>query len=175
MSNRRRTFLKILAASPLLGCSGNYTTSGETGGSSSSGGSSDNAGSSSTGGASGTSGSGAGGSRALMPGGESAGNVNAINVGTLKVLPNLPIVLGRDAQGLYAMTITCPHQGCAVTPQASSLYCPCHGSRFDSNGGVINGPARSPLVHFAVSVDAAGNISVYPASQVASGVRTMVG
>ena len=47
MSNRRRTFLKMLAASPLLGCSGNYTTYGDTGGSSSSGGSSDNAGSSS--------------------------------------------------------------------------------------------------------------------------------
>jgi len=175
MSNRRRTFLKMLAASPLLGCAGNYSN-GETGGSSSGGGSSDNAGSSSTGGAPGTSGSsGAGGSRALMPGGESAGNVSAISVGTLRVLPNLPIVLGRDAQGLYAMTITCPHQGCAVTPQASGLYCPCHGSRFDSNGSVINGPARSPLVHFAVSVDAAGNITVYPASQVASGVRTMVG
>src|SRR5450631_266830 len=173
MSNRRRTFLKMLAASPLVGCSANYTTYGDTGGSSSSGGSSDNAG---TGGASGTSGSsGAGGSRVSMPGGEPAGNVNTISIGTLKELPNLPIILGRDAQGLYAMTITCPHQGCAVTPQASGLYCPCHGSRFDSSGSVINGPARSPLVHFAVSVDAAGNITVYPASQVASGVRTMVG
>ena len=54
MSNKRRTFLKMLAASPLLGCSGNYTTYGDTGGSSGSGGSSENAGSSSTGCASGT-------------------------------------------------------------------------------------------------------------------------
>ncbi|HEY5374183.1 MAG TPA: hypothetical protein VIK01_10890, partial [Polyangiaceae bacterium] len=76
MSNRRRTFLKMLAASPLMGCSGNYSTYGDTGGSSSSGGSSDSAG---TGGASGTSGSsGAGGSRVSMPGGEPAGNVNTV-------------------------------------------------------------------------------------------------
>ncbi|HEY1536374.1 MAG TPA: Rieske (2Fe-2S) protein [Polyangiaceae bacterium] len=174
MSNRRRTFLKMLAASPLLGCSGNYTTYGDTGGASGSD-SSDHAGSSGTGGASGTKGSsGAGGSQVVMPGGEPAGNVSTTSVGTLRVLPNIPIVLGRDAQGLYAMSVTCPHQGCAVLAQASSLYCPCHGSRFDSNGRVINGPARSPLVHFAVSVDAAGNISVYPASQVASGARILV-
>jgi Rieske Fe-S protein len=109
-----------------------------------------------------------------MPGGEPAGNVNTTSIGTLRVLPNLPIILGRDAQGLYAMTVTCPHQGCPVTPEGSTLFCPCHGSRFDSNGSVINGPARSPLVHFAVSVDAAGNITVYPASQVAPGARMMV-
>src|SRR5664279_2387497 len=123
MSNRRRTFLKMLAASPLLGCSGTYTTYGDTGGALNGGGSSENAGSSGTGGAAGTSGSsGAGGSRAVMPGGAPAGNVNATSIGTLRVLPNLPVILGRDAQGLYAMTTTCPHQGCAVTPQASSLY-----------------------------------------------------
>jgi Rieske Fe-S protein len=109
-----------------------------------------------------------------MTGGEPAGNVSTIGIGALQVLPNLPIVLGRDAQGLYAMSVTCPHQGCPVTPQASILYCPCHGSRFDSNGSVINGPARSPLAHFAVSVDAAGNITVYPSSQVAAGTRTTV-
>lgn len=174
MSNRRRTFLKMLAASPLLGCSGNYTTYGDTGGATNGGGPSESAGSSGAGGASGTSGSlGADGSQVSMPGGEPAGNVNATSIGTLRVLPDLPIILGRDARGLYAMAVTCPHQGCPVTPRGSTLFCPCHGSRFDSNGSIINGPARLPLVHFAVSVDGSGNITVYPA-QVASTARTLV-
>jgi Rieske Fe-S protein len=104
----------------------------------------------------------------------SAGNVSATKVGTLDIMPNAPAILARDAQGLYAMTITCPHQGCDVEPQSGALYCPCHGSRFDSNGKVLQGPANSPLVHFAVSVDAAGNITVDGTAQVAATVRTAV-
>jgi cytochrome b6-f complex iron-sulfur subunit len=104
----------------------------------------------------------------------SAGTVSAKKVGTLEVVPGQPVVLARDAQGLYAMTVTCTHQGCDVEPQGSNLYCPCHGSLFDGSGKVLNGPASSPLVHFAVTVDAAGNITVDGATQVAADARTAV-
>jgi Rieske Fe-S protein len=103
-----------------------------------------------------------------------AGNVSATTVGVLTVVPNAPAILGRDSQGLYAMTITCPHQGCDVSPSGSVLECPCHGSRFDSNGNVLQGPANTGLVHFAVSVDAAGSITVSGGMQVASSARTAV-
>src|SRR5258708_18748898 len=75
----------------------------------------------------------------------SAGNVAAIPVGTLAQVGTIPVFIARDADGLYAMTTTCTHQGCdVIASQASgpsvSLLCPCHGSQFDRNGGVSTGP-----------------------------------
>ena len=104
-----------------------------------------------------------------------AGNVSNTMQDTLAVVPNAPAILARDKDGLYAMTITCTHQSCDVSPEGTTLFCSCHGSRFDSNGNVLAGPAGSPLVHFAVSVDAAGNITVDGTTQVAASVRTAVG
>jgi Rieske Fe-S protein len=46
-------------------------------------------------------------------------------------------------------------------------------NQFDSNGAVIRGPAARPLVHFAVTVDAAGNVVIRTNSQVAANVRVM--
>ena len=104
-----------------------------------------------------------------------AGNASATSVGTIAVVPNAPALLARDERGLYAMTITCTHEGCDVTPQGGTLFCPCHGSRFDNEGKVLQGPAGSPLVHFAVSIDAAGNVTVHGAQQVDASIRTQVG
>lgn len=54
----------------------------------------------------------------------------------------------RDASGVsHRMTAVCPHLGCIVhwDAAASTWDCPCHGSRFDSYGKVVNGPAISDL------------------------------
>ena len=41
----------------------------------------------------------------------------------------------------------CPHLGCALkwNPQEHTWDCPCHGSRFEENGRLINGPATGDL------------------------------
>lgn len=43
----------------------------------------------------------------------------------------------------------CPHMGCALryNPQERSWDCPCHGSRFDENGGLIDNPSTDDLKH----------------------------
>ena len=104
----------------------------------------------------------------------SAGNVDDTSVDTLTVVAGAPAILGRDADGLYAMTITCTHEGCDVGPSNGILVCPCHGSRFDKNGKVLGGPAGSPLVHFSVTLDPSGDITIHGKEQVAATVRTPV-
>jgi glycine/D-amino acid oxidase-like deaminating enzyme/nitrite reductase/ring-hydroxylating ferredoxin subunit len=54
----------------------------------------------------------------------------------------------RDVDGsLHECSAICPHLGCIVNWNTAerSWDCPCHGSRFDAFGNVINGPAIVPL------------------------------
>jgi nitrite reductase/ring-hydroxylating ferredoxin subunit len=110
-----------------------------------------------------------------------AGNVSALAVGSLNVVSGNALAVGRDAGGVYAMTLICTHQGCdiatsaggSVTPQM--LLCGCHGSEYDGNGAVLRGPATAPLQHFAVTIDSTGAITVNADQTVAATVRTPVG
>lgn len=107
-----------------------------------------------------------------------AGNVSALALGTLLAVPNAPAYVGRDAAGVYAMTSTCTHEGCDMVSQGqiekNGVFCACHGSRFDLNGAVTRGPADAPLTHFAVDIDARGNMVVHGGTRVAASVRVMV-
>ena len=54
----------------------------------------------------------------------------------------------RDADGrLHAVSSRCTHLGCQVVWNAAERTwdCPCHASRFDVDGSVLNGPAVKPL------------------------------
>jgi cytochrome b6-f complex iron-sulfur subunit len=113
---------------------------------------------------------------ALQFGDVNAGKVADVPQGSLQLVSGEPVALGRDSGGLYALTTTCTHQGCEVAPSGSGvtavLNCPCHGSQFDRNGGVLRGPASAPLVHFAVTVDDTGNITIHGATRVDASTRT---
>jgi glycine/D-amino acid oxidase-like deaminating enzyme/nitrite reductase/ring-hydroxylating ferredoxin subunit len=54
----------------------------------------------------------------------------------------------RDEDGqLHAVSARCTHLGCLVAFNATerTWECPCHGSRFDVDGKVLQGPAVRPL------------------------------
>jgi glycine/D-amino acid oxidase-like deaminating enzyme/nitrite reductase/ring-hydroxylating ferredoxin subunit len=58
------------------------------------------------------------------------------------------IAVSRDEQGeLHAVSARCTHLGCIVSWNAAERTwdCPCHGSRFEPGGGVVQGPAVRPL------------------------------
>ena len=60
-------------------------------------------------------------------------------------------LVARTAQSTFtALTAVCTHEGCTVTGFESQTYvCPCHGSRFNTAGGVTAGPATRALQSFA--------------------------
>jgi glycine/D-amino acid oxidase-like deaminating enzyme/nitrite reductase/ring-hydroxylating ferredoxin subunit len=76
-------------------------------------------------------------------------------------LENLPVGAGciiksqgeklavyRDLDGtLHALSAICTHKGCQVAWNGveRSWDCPCHGSRFNTRGHVLDGPATKPL------------------------------
>lgn len=63
-------------------------------------------------------------------------------------------VLQLQAGHFTAYDAICPHQGCTVNFVSASdgFACPCHGSRFDTQGRVLNGPAPRGLTAIPVVV-----------------------
>lgn len=49
---------------------------------------------------------------------------------------------------IFAIDPRCPHLGCQLewNPDSLSWECPCHGSRFDFRGRLLDGPAQSRLI-----------------------------
>ena len=68
--------------------------------------------------------------------------------GAIVVESGRKIAVYRDERGtVHRRSAVCPHLGCIVAwnPAASTWDCPCHGSRFDKFGSVINGPSAKDL------------------------------
>lgn len=61
--------------------------------------------------------------------------------------PQLFANIGQAALGLASFGKRCPHMGCALkwNPQEKTWDCPCHGSRFDQKGNLIDNPAKRGL------------------------------
>ncbi|TQJ41048.1 glycine/D-amino acid oxidase-like deaminating enzyme [Arthrobacter sp. SLBN-112] len=72
----------------------------------------------------------------------------APNDGTVIETPGASTACFRDeAGGIHAVSAICTHLGCTVgfNRGERTWDCPCHGSRFDVDGRVIQGPATEDL------------------------------
>ncbi|MGV9734821.1 QcrA and Rieske domain-containing protein [Rhodococcus aetherivorans] len=78
-----------------------------------------------------------------------------IPVGGGRIFPDQKVVVTQPAAGeVLAFSAICTHQGCTVAAvQDGTINCPCHGSRFNLDGTVANGPAARPLESRAVTVE----------------------
>jgi glycine/D-amino acid oxidase-like deaminating enzyme/nitrite reductase/ring-hydroxylating ferredoxin subunit len=67
--------------------------------------------------------------------------------GAVTTVGGTPVAVHRGPDGLRAVSARCSHQGCLVGFDAAvqTWSCPCHGSRFDTEGRVIQGPAVADL------------------------------
>jgi Rieske Fe-S protein len=107
-------------------------------------------------------------------GGVDVGAVSEFAVGTWRINGGARAIVARDARGLYAYSAFCTHERCLLSePDARGVAeCVCHGSRFDGNGAVMNGPATTPLRHFLVGF-IGDRVFVDPAMRVADDVRVV--
>jgi Rieske Fe-S protein len=75
-------------------------------------------------------------------------------VGTVNVSP---VAIVRTAQSSYvALSRICTHQTCVIDLVSNGFSCPCHGSRFNSQGNVTQGPATRPLTRLSAVLSADG-------------------
>ena len=119
-----------------------------------------------------------GGDTVTLPRDIAAGNASALALNTLRPVSGAAAAIGRDAGGIYAMSLVCTHQGCDIAASGSVSFnlieCGCHGSQFNAQGNVLRGPAAAPLPHLLVSADAAGALTIHGDSPVASNVRLSI-
>jgi cytochrome b6-f complex iron-sulfur subunit len=93
-----------------------------------------------------------------------ASQILAAPPGTLALVAGLagePTYLSVREDGTlhpWGIVDNCTHLGCTFpwNPHENQFQCPCHGSRYDSEGRVVRGPAPLPLklVRVAVAEDA---------------------
>jgi len=64
------------------------------------------------------------------------------------------VIFNKEDEKLKIFSSSCTHLGCKISSfKNGELICPCHGSRFDGNGNVVNGPALNPLKEIRYSID----------------------
>lgn len=67
----------------------------------------------------------------------------------------------RKAGKLFVLSSICPHKKCKLTPETDrSFSCECHGSTFDPNGKVTEGPAKRDLPVLRAVTNAKGHLMV---------------
>jgi len=79
------------------------------------------------------------------------------------LLTDIPAVLLHTEKGFSALSLVCTHIGCTVEQKPDSFTCPCHGSRYTSDGKVIRGPAEKPLRILRVEVTNKGTVKLFTA------------
>ena len=71
------------------------------------------------------------------------------------------IVRAREGY-FYAVSAVCTHLGCIANwkSEDGTIACPCHGSKFDKEGKVLDGPAPRSLQRFTMTLDEQGHLVV---------------
>ncbi len=67
-----------------------------------------------------------------------------------------PVIVIRDpanADSVIALNSMCTHQGCSVEWKDNEFACPCHGSKFNTDGTVATGPATDPLSAYEAMIE----------------------
>jgi cytochrome b6-f complex iron-sulfur subunit len=82
---------------------------------------------------------------------------------------NSSIYIIRSQEGFFSLSAVCTHLGCLTTwqPEINMITCPCHGSKFNRDGAVAEGPAPKPLPWLKMWLNDDGELLVDRATKVA--------
>lgn len=91
-----------------------------------------------------------------------AGKVDRYPKGSVTADPQAGLYIVHGSEGIFTLSAVCTHLGCLTTwkPDLGIIACPCHGSKFRSDGTKIEGPAPRPLVWLKTSVSDEGDLLV---------------
>lgn len=67
-----------------------------------------------------------------------------------------PVIVIEDPttpDSLIALSAKCTHSGCTVAWQEDLFACPCHASKFNPDGSVVDGPASEPLARYTAKIE----------------------
>ncbi|MDP1677540.1 MAG: Rieske (2Fe-2S) protein [Bacteroidota bacterium] len=73
------------------------------------------------------------------------------------------VFIVRAKEGyFYSISAVCTHLGCIANWKSEEgiIACPCHGSKFNKEGKVIDGPAPRSLPRFIMTMDEHGQLVV---------------
>ncbi len=82
-------------------------------------------------------------------------------VGTRILFPDIPALLIHDERGFSGLSLVCTHLGCTVEQKNGGFVCPCHGSRYDEQGGVRHGPAEKALYSLRIETTGDDRLHLY--------------
>lgn len=80
--------------------------------------------------------------------------------GTRIALEAKRVCIVREGNKVAAISTTCTHLGCSVGISDTGFACPCHGSRYDTDGNVTGGPAPKALPWFKVTLAPNGELEI---------------
>ena len=80
------------------------------------------------------------------------GDLAAYAPGSRTIRPDIPAVIFNKGGEITATSLVCTHLGCSVEADGTGFSCPCHGSKYDLDGHVTNGPAQKPLKALRVEI-----------------------
>lgn len=89
------------------------------------------------------------------------GSADSYPQGSHTLLMQIPAVLIHNGDGFSAFSLICTHLGCTVEPKDSGFECPCHGSKYNSQGYVTRGPSNKLLRKLRVEMHELGNLVLY--------------
>lgn len=79
------------------------------------------------------------------------------------ILSEIPAVVIHDDEGIRAISLRCSHLGCTIEERSFGFECPCHNSKYDLDGKVLEGPAGTRLKKLRVNQMDDGNLHVFTA------------
>ena len=92
--------------------------------------------------------------------GEPFAATSDVPVGGGAIFPDAGVIVTQPEEGTFrGFKNACSHQGCPLSDVTETINCSCHGSRFDLDGVVLNGPATSDLAGQTLDVQG-GDISL---------------